>query len=138
MFIALQWRKAVAFFDDIRVRIQLFKCIEVLQRERLLTAAQIADLIDVEVLKAVKAARLQIIRRRRTLRRLRRRPADNPPVVVSDNALACSGSWRCGPGHPLAHRGFIHLSPDVSRLPFLGGESAKGRNIQASPELWQV
>jgi hypothetical protein len=50
------WRDAVTFFDDINVRIQLFRVADVLQRERLLYWKQLEPLVDIETLKAVRAS----------------------------------------------------------------------------------
>jgi hypothetical protein len=49
------WSKAAAILDRIEVRCALFKLADELQQRRLLTGAEIAEIVDVEMLKAVKA-----------------------------------------------------------------------------------
>lgn len=50
------WRKATDLFDRVDVRIQAFRLADALQQRRLLTGAEIAELIDVEVLREARQA----------------------------------------------------------------------------------
>jgi hypothetical protein len=50
------WSKAAALLDRIEVRCALFKLADELQKRRLLTGAEIAELIDVEVLREARQA----------------------------------------------------------------------------------
>jgi hypothetical protein len=50
------WRQATEFLDKIEARCALFNVAEALQRERLLTGEQVAELVDVESLREARAS----------------------------------------------------------------------------------